>query len=56
MAPFFWVSRILLRIFLLPVGIWRSVVNRKKFEYEREMGAFRRPAEDARDLLRRTRP
>jgi len=56
MPPFYWVSRVFLWIFLLPVGIWRSVANRKKLEYERESGAFRRPAEDARDLLRRTRP
>ncbi len=56
MTPLYWLGRVLLWILLLPVRIWRSVAHRKELEYERQMGAFTRPAEDARDLLRRTRP
>lgn len=31
-APFRFIGRVLLWVFLLPVGIWRSVVNRRKKE------------------------
>jgi cytochrome c-type biogenesis protein CcmH/NrfF len=35
MSPFFFIGRVLLWVFLLPVGIWRSVVNRRKKEARR---------------------
>jgi hypothetical protein len=30
MAPFFWFGRILLWIFLFPIGVWRSLVHHRK--------------------------
>lgn len=42
-APFLWLGRVLLWIVFFPLGIWRSVVNRRKKEqrrrekFEREM-------------------
>ena len=68
MAPFFSMGRVFSSIFLFPVRVWRSVVHRPREDQrrredleerqfdERQIGAFTRPAEDARDLLRRTRP
>jgi hypothetical protein len=68
MAPFFSVSHVFSSILLLLVRIWRSVnlpkrdqrrrenLEERQFEHEPRTGAFTRPAEDARDLLRRTRP
>ena len=41
-APFTWLGRVLLWVFLLPVGIWRSYVHhskkkeRKRLKFEAE--------------------
>jgi hypothetical protein len=41
-APFFYIGRILLWIFILPIGIWRSLVHHRKKGHRKTMKAMKR--------------
>lgn len=36
-APFTWFGRVLLWVFLLPIGIWRSLVHHRKKQHRKTM-------------------
>lgn len=45
MGFFTWIGRVLLWVFLLPVGIWRSLVHHRKKGQKRAVAQMRKEME-----------
>lgn len=45
MGFFTWIGRVLLWIFLLPIGIWRSLVHHRKKGQKRAVAEMRKEME-----------
>lgn len=43
-APFTWLGRIFLWVFLFPIGVWRSLVHHRKKGERRAVEAMRKDA------------
>lgn len=41
-APVFWLGRVLLWVFLFPIGVWRSLVHHRKKAQRRALDQMRR--------------
>jgi hypothetical protein len=54
LAPAYWIGRVFLWIFLLPIGIWRSLVHHRKKGERRTLEAMRKEL-DRREKVRLVR-